>query len=480
MLAYARERFPQATFVKEDVAEYLGPDGRRYDRVVFNACFGNLFDPLAVLRHVSRNLLADGGLIVISHPLGRDWLRGLQKRDPQMVLHDLPGHAEVDQMLKEVPELSVELLEDETDYYCLVLRWPLCSRLASGIRLTVEVNAPDTASQWLLCDLMKIYQYYWLGKDAEPGLPRSADRVLRQSFLAIKSAGLQKKILDCVTSLYRSETKPYLGEVQKLLRVAATTKTDKDEARYVAAVCALKPELFLLVPPFCGNPPCILLRDPPTGFELWYEKLPQRCSQTPEEEAMRNLRESISAGRLSTMRKVIDELYADRIEPTLNEVQERLRDRGWSYSDAQQAVLLYACQKDTYDLTKPTQNKQIVVLLKEPPRSFAGWAEGAGIIPKVSTTMESGFKSLLAAGRAPALRGGVAGAAQALQNISPQGSLGELRALLRVFILRGLLEYRDDELVPTVVLLKDLDTLRQAPPRTPERKKSPGRIYSQI
>ena len=25
----------------------------------------------------------------------------------------------------------------------------------------------DTASQWLLCDLMKIYQYYRLGKDAE-------------------------------------------------------------------------------------------------------------------------------------------------------------------------------------------------------------------------------------------------------------------------------------------------------------------------
>ena len=30
-------------------------------------------------------------------------------------------------------------------------------------------------------------------------------------------------------------------------------------------------------------------------------------------------------------------------------------------------------------------------------------------------------------------------------------------------LARGLLEYRDDELVPTVVLLKDLDTMRQAP-----------------
>mmetsp|Transcript_53896 Transcript_53896/g.100994 ORF Transcript_53896/g.100994 Transcript_53896/m.100994 type:complete len:253 (+) Transcript_53896:41-799(+) len=122
MLTYARQRFPKATFVHQDVAEFFGPGGCRYERVVFNACFGNLFDPLAVLQHVSRDLLADGGLVVISHPLGRKWLRGLQRKDPQMVLHDLPGQAEIDHILQQVPELALEQLNDESDYYCLVLR----------------------------------------------------------------------------------------------------------------------------------------------------------------------------------------------------------------------------------------------------------------------------------------------------------------------------------------------------------------------
>ena len=39
----------------------------------------------------------------------------------------------------------------------------------------------------------------------------------------------------------------------------------KLDAGNFTKVCALKPDLFLLVPPHCGNPPCILLRDPPTG-----------------------------------------------------------------------------------------------------------------------------------------------------------------------------------------------------------------------
>ncbi|CAE7329008.1 unnamed protein product [Symbiodinium natans] len=294
-----------------------------------------------------------------------------------------------------------------------------------------------------------------------------------------KLSSLHDAILACIERLYRDKQKPFLGEVQKLLRAhrSITGPFTPQEVRSIAAVCASKPELFLLVPPMCGNAPCILLRKPPAGFEPWYERLPQRgfC----EEEASRNLRESIASAQLATMRQVIEGLYADRIEPTLNEVQERLRQRGWSFSDAQQAVLLYACQKDIYDLSKPTLNKQIVVLLKEPPSGFLGWAEGAGIIPQASTEMEFGLKSLLAAGLAPSLHGGVAGGAEALQSCCKR-SLGELRALLRVFILKGLLEYCDNELVATALLHKELDAFRQATPRTPEKKKSSGRIYSQI
>lgn len=31
---------------------------------VFNACFGNLYDPVAVLKHVAQELLSEGGLVV--------------------------------------------------------------------------------------------------------------------------------------------------------------------------------------------------------------------------------------------------------------------------------------------------------------------------------------------------------------------------------------------------------------------------------
>lgn len=108
--------FPEATFLEQDVLQCDG----RYDRVIFNACFGNLFDPLAVLRHVAE-LLNEGGLVVISHPLGRKWLKGLQQKEPRMVLHDLPAGEELDQMLATVP-LQLVSLEDEPEYYCLVLK----------------------------------------------------------------------------------------------------------------------------------------------------------------------------------------------------------------------------------------------------------------------------------------------------------------------------------------------------------------------
>ncbi|CAK9040555.1 unnamed protein product [Durusdinium trenchii] len=179
---------------------------------------------------------------------------------------------------------------------------------------------------------------------------------------------------------------------------------------------------------------------------------------------------------MKTMRKVIDSFYKDAIEPNLPEVQERLRSRGWSYAEAQQAVLLFACQPNIYEVRKPTSKKPIVVLLKEPPMDFTGWCDGIDVAPKASPDLEVGLKYLLAAGLAPTLRGGVAGAAFALQEKCQRG-LGELRAVLRVFLKKGLLRYDGDELLPSEVLEKELQQI-QASPRTPKRRNA--RIYSQI
>eukprot|EP00933_Yihiella_yeosuensis_P043049 TRINITY_DN37766_c2_g1_i1.p1 TRINITY_DN37766_c2_g1~~TRINITY_DN37766_c2_g1_i1.p1 ORF type:complete len:280 (-),score=52.20 TRINITY_DN37766_c2_g1_i1:109-948(-) len=122
MLSYARKRFTEATFVQSDILDFVDPDGKRFDRIVFNACFANFLDPIAVLRHAAKDLASKDGLIVLSHPLGRKWLRGLRKKDPRMVPNDMPGQVELKKMLEEVPELSIVKVDDEADHFSAVLR----------------------------------------------------------------------------------------------------------------------------------------------------------------------------------------------------------------------------------------------------------------------------------------------------------------------------------------------------------------------
>jgi len=123
MLGFARERFPAATFVKEDVLKYTHPKGERFDRVVLNACFGNLWDQGLALQHVVEALLKDGGLIVISHPLGRKWLQDLQAQDPRMVRHPLPSRSDLQLLASRIsPRLRVESFEEDDGFYCGVLQ----------------------------------------------------------------------------------------------------------------------------------------------------------------------------------------------------------------------------------------------------------------------------------------------------------------------------------------------------------------------
>lgn len=123
MLRYAESTYPSASFYKDDILTFQHPQGRRFDRVVFNACFGNLWDQMGVVAHVSESLVKGDGLIIISHPLGRKYLKSLQKSDPRMVLHELPTESEWHQLLTQhAPDLSLESIDDDVDYYCAVLR----------------------------------------------------------------------------------------------------------------------------------------------------------------------------------------------------------------------------------------------------------------------------------------------------------------------------------------------------------------------
>jgi len=96
MLVVARERFPRASFWQGDVLDlpviYEREGGKEeglFTAVFFNACFGNVFDQARALREVGK-LVKKGGRVVISHPLGADFVEELRRRSPSVVLADLP------------------------------------------------------------------------------------------------------------------------------------------------------------------------------------------------------------------------------------------------------------------------------------------------------------------------------------------------------------------------------------------------------
>ncbi len=117
MMNFARERFPKVNFIKADVldADTVIGKANQFDAVFFNACFGNIFDQKLALKK-THDLLRSGGSIVISHPLGKRFVKALHDSDPEIVPHFLP---EKDQLTEWAKELGMELVEfiDEPDFY---------------------------------------------------------------------------------------------------------------------------------------------------------------------------------------------------------------------------------------------------------------------------------------------------------------------------------------------------------------------------
>ena len=119
MLAYARARYPEATFVCSDFVDFSLPPEGAYDAIVFNACFGNLFDQRAALAHASA-LLRTGGAVFISHPLGSEFVRELHVSDPTVVPHKLPSQDALAKMVDSGPAagsipLSITSFHDSPD-----------------------------------------------------------------------------------------------------------------------------------------------------------------------------------------------------------------------------------------------------------------------------------------------------------------------------------------------------------------------------
>jgi riboflavin kinase len=97
--------------VQTDVLEYQPISQQQqqpppsYDCIIINASFGNFWNPKQVLEHLIPMLKAsyssddddddgDGGRMIISHPLGADFVRQLHEQDASVVPHTLPTRDE--------------------------------------------------------------------------------------------------------------------------------------------------------------------------------------------------------------------------------------------------------------------------------------------------------------------------------------------------------------------------------------------------
>ncbi|MBF8266891.1 MAG: Methyltransferase type 11 [Dehalococcoidia bacterium] len=118
MLKRVRARFgDRVTTLQADVVDIpleQGPVG-----VVFcNAVFGNVYDQRETLEAIGR-LLAPGGRLAISHPMGSAFVRRLKESSPRLQLKELPDEDSLRRLL-EGTGLALAYFSDGLDLYLAI------------------------------------------------------------------------------------------------------------------------------------------------------------------------------------------------------------------------------------------------------------------------------------------------------------------------------------------------------------------------
>jgi riboflavin kinase len=126
MMDTFRSRYPAAATFVGDFMEFQLPEGELADCIVFNSCFGNMWDPEATLLHAAE-LLRVGGSVIISHPLGSTCPRQLGKSDPIMVPNQLPDSARLAELIRHSPLRAVGVRDEKSFYLAKLLRGPVAS-----------------------------------------------------------------------------------------------------------------------------------------------------------------------------------------------------------------------------------------------------------------------------------------------------------------------------------------------------------------
>jgi SAM-dependent methyltransferase len=128
MIDKARKRYPDVYYWRGDILDFplAFPEDaadhiKAVDAIFFNACFGNVWNQEQTLVH-SRKLLAPGGKIVISNPMGKKFVAALNVSEPELVPHLLPDLKQLQEWSLLVDGMVIDRFIDEPDLYLAILR----------------------------------------------------------------------------------------------------------------------------------------------------------------------------------------------------------------------------------------------------------------------------------------------------------------------------------------------------------------------
>eukprot|EP00887_Chlorella_sp_A99_P003181 scaffold9.g3181.t1 len=149
-----------------DLPAYQGP----FDAAFFNSVFGNLHDPHEALLRTAL-LLLPGGRMVISHPLGREWLEQYRAVQPDIVPHTLPSLEELRQLVFDLPlEVPKGYAHPAAPIY---LEGDVTTGFGRGSKQlgVPTANLPPEPLKPTLKQLPSGVFFGWAQLEAEPGSP---------------------------------------------------------------------------------------------------------------------------------------------------------------------------------------------------------------------------------------------------------------------------------------------------------------------
>lgn len=116
MLEQLKKNYPYVKTILADVRDLKLPDGS-IDVAFLNACYPNIIDKVGAFSNIGRMMKANGR-IVISHPLGKEFILSLKNGAP-FPLDEFPEEAEAGALLKPFG-FEIETFIDVPKLYILV------------------------------------------------------------------------------------------------------------------------------------------------------------------------------------------------------------------------------------------------------------------------------------------------------------------------------------------------------------------------